>query len=169
MQKGFTLIEALVVSLIVLAMTILILPNFRLGERQFALQRSAAKLAQDLRRTQGWAMSAASFSCPGSQRLRGYGVIFDSADPNNAFYKLVAKCANGTDTAIEKEKVFLEKKIKIKELRKDDVVVSSLSVYFYPPDPQTDLEGANETRIFLASSESELVVRINKTGLVNVE
>ncbi|MBI4101526.1 MAG: hypothetical protein HY443_01000 [Candidatus Nealsonbacteria bacterium] len=169
MNKGFTLIEALVVALIILTMTALILPNFRLGERQFALQRSAGKLAQDLRRAQGLAMSAAAFSCPGSQKLKGYGILFESADPNNTFYKLVAKCADGTDTAVEKERIPLEKKIRIKELRKDDSVVPSLSVFFYPPDPQTDLEGAIGVTVVLASSEGETAVRINKTGLINVE
>ncbi|MDO8424509.1 MAG: hypothetical protein Q7S70_01040 [bacterium] len=170
LSKGFTLIEALVVSGIIITMLALVLPDFRMGERQFALRRSASKLVQDLRRAQGLSMSAASSYCPEGQRLNGYGLILESSAPNNTFYKLFAKCVNGVNVYSEKEKIILEKKVKIKELRRDGSLVSTLLIFFYPPDPQTDLGGgASEARITLTSFESDLTVKVNKAGLINVE
>ncbi|MDO8669067.1 MAG: type II secretion system protein, partial [Candidatus Buchananbacteria bacterium] len=58
MKKGFTLIELLVVVAVITALTAVVLPSFRSGDNQLALQRSASKLAQDLRRVQGMAVSA---------------------------------------------------------------------------------------------------------------
>lgn len=169
MKKGFTLIEVLVVSLIILSMTALILPNFRLGEKQFALQRSAAKLAQDLRRAQGLSMSAASTFCPEGSNLGGYGISLQSRVPDNVSYELNAKCFASTPIFIQKDNIRLEKKITIKELKKDSDITNYLNIYFYPPDPQTDLEGANEVKIVLTSGEKDLTVKINKAGLINVE
>ena len=96
-------------------------------------------------------------------------IIFESADPGNVFYKLLAQCVNGAAVFVEKEKILLEKKVVIKELRKDGLLVSGLKVFFYPPDPQTDLEGAGEVEVILTFSGNDLAIKINKSGLVNVE
>lgn len=167
-KNGFTLIESLVVSGIIVMMLVLALPDFRAGQGQFALRRSAGKLAQDLRKTQELSMSAAQFSCPVPKKMAGYGIYFQSAAPNNVSYSLQAKCVDGSDSFIEKEKIVLEKDVKIKELRKDGAPVSSLNVFFYPPDPKVDLAGANEVEIILFL-EKDIVVKINKAGLINVE
>lgn len=163
-QKGFTLIEALVVSGIIVMMLALVLPNFRLGERQFGLRLAAGKLVQDLRTAQGLSMSAAAFSCPEGRNLRGYGLVLESSALDS--YKLMAKC--GTDEVL-KENIDLENNIKIKELKKDGQPASLLKVFFYPPDPQTDLGGADGVEIILNSADAELSVRVNKAGLINVE
>lgn len=148
-------------------MLALILPSFRLGERQFALRRSSARLVQDLRRAQGLSMSAASSTCPEGQRLKGYGIALESSD--KASYKLMAKCANGVDVYYEKERIALEEKIEIKGLRRDGYSIPSLNVFFYPPEPQTDLGGGSEVWIILTSSESDSTIKINRVGLINEE
>ncbi len=91
------------VSGIIITMLALVLPDFRLGERQFALRRAGSQLVQDLRKAQGLSMSAAASYCPEGQRLKGYGLILESSAPNNTFYKLFAKCVNGVDVYSEKE------------------------------------------------------------------
>ena len=54
MKTGFTLIELLVITVIIAVMSALVIPNLRFGEEQFAVQNSAHKLAQDLRRVKKW-------------------------------------------------------------------------------------------------------------------
>ena len=78
MSKAFTLIELLVVVSIIVLMTALTLPNYRLGDKQLALQRSAHRMAQNLRMAQGYAISAKEFN--GTAPL-GYGAYFDLTKP----------------------------------------------------------------------------------------
>ena len=81
MNRSFTLIEITVVIGIIALLTALILPNYRVGQRQFALQRSAHKLSQDLRRAQEMAMSAAlSEETGGEVPEGGYGIQFQKTD-----------------------------------------------------------------------------------------
>lgn len=165
-SKGFTLIEAMVVSGIIIFLAVFIVPDFLAGQKQFGLRRSAAKLAQDLRRVQELAMSAVSFSCPTGKKMKGYGINFKN---NDNFYALLAKCVDGVDVLLEKEKIFLENEVRIKELKKDGSPASSLDVFFYPPDPQTDLAGANQAQIVLTSAGSDIIVEVNEAGLIYVK
>ena len=79
MSKAFTLIELLVVVSIIVLMTALTLPNYRSGDNQLAIQRSAHKVSQDLRRAQEFGISVKEFngSVPG-----GYGIYFDLDEPD---------------------------------------------------------------------------------------
>lgn len=167
-QKGFTLIEALVVSGIIIMMLGLILPNFKLGQKQFSLRSEAEKLAQALRRAQNMSMSAAPFNCQTGYVLMGYGIFFNIDNPDT--YKLMARCSNGQTQDLEKESISLENKIKIKYLKKDNILATSLDVFFYPPQPIVDFgEGINKAEIILSSSETDISVKVNKAGLINVE
>jgi len=89
-NKGFTLVELLVSIFIIVLMAGIILANYRVGGQQFALQRSANKLAQDIRRAQQMAMSAKEFQ--GMVPI-GYGIRF-AQDYNK--YVIYADCGNYT-------------------------------------------------------------------------
>jgi len=93
-NKGFTLVELAVVIFIILLLTAVTLPNYRSGEKRLALQRSANKLAQDIRRVQGMAMSAEEFH--GIVPEGGYGIrVRDKhGSPPIYTYFLYADCNN---------------------------------------------------------------------------
>ena len=77
-ERGFTLIELLVVVSIVALIFSIVMVNYRSAEKQFALQRSAHKLTQDIRRVQAMAMVTKE---TGGAIPDGYGIYFSQASP----------------------------------------------------------------------------------------
>lgn len=170
-SKAFTLIELLVVTSIIVLLTALTLPNYRFGDRQLALQRSAHKIAQSLRMVQEYAISAKE---SGGVVPAGYGTYFDLDQPT--LYILFADF-NGDQTysgVNEKvEEINLETDINLAALN-PIALESSLTIVFIPPDP---------TIVFYPDASSTLVtlginglatpvqksVRVNKAGLISIE
>jgi len=167
---GFTLIELLVVISIIIILSAIILPNYRVGESQFALQRSAHKLALDLRRAEELSMSAKTHDCStigAGWIMKGYGInLTVGAD----YYLLKARCeeiANPGhyDDETVGDKIYLETGVKIS-------TVNSLNLFFYPPEPVVDLGGVDAVVIIL-SLKTDITktktIKVNKVGLINVE
>ncbi len=131
MSKGFTLIELLVVTAIIVLLSALILPNYRTGDQQLALQRSSYKLAQDLRRAQELALSSQKF---GEDIPAGYGAYFNVSDPTHYVLFADVDGDDAYDDPTEKvEKVDLEESIELSYL----LPASPLTIIFSPPDPTT--------------------------------
>jgi prepilin-type N-terminal cleavage/methylation domain-containing protein len=168
MSKAFTLIELLVVTAIILFLTSLILPNYRAGDKGLALQRSASKLSQDLRRVQEMAMSAEEVS--GSVPY-GFGIYFNISSPSS--YILFADednshNRNAGDTDLET--IDLESNIIISNLSPAD----SFSVLFSPPDPAVwinDSSSGAVGRITLSiiDDSNNKIIFANNAGLIYVE
>lgn len=169
-QKGFTLTELLVITGIILILSAIILADYRVGERSFALQRSVHKLAQDLRVAQELSMSAKAFDCGEDWKMKGYGINLTTG---NDYYFLKARCDEIAspgppyDDKQVGEQIKLEKGVKIKTLTQNP-----LKIFFYPPEPEVDLGGLNTVEITLCLKTDEAKIKkiiINKTGLINVE
>jgi hypothetical protein len=173
-SPGFTLIELVVIAAIISLISTLLLANYRAGEKRFLLQSSSHKLPQDLRRAQEMTMSMYEFpDCPPGTKLIGYGIDFINDAES---YSLKARCGDDPIAPFEDEiveTISLERGVKIKESRKDGVVSpSGVNVFFYPPDPETDLEGANTVTITLClKNDPNLTktVMVNKVGLITLE
>lgn len=93
MNKGFTLTEIMVVTAIIVLLSLIIFPNYASRRKYHTLQRSASKLAQDIRRAQEMAMSARDFGKPGDPKTAskgGYGVYLNITDSEK--YILFADC-----------------------------------------------------------------------------
>ncbi len=170
-QKAFSLVEIIVAIGIITLLTVLILPNYKGADKQFALERSAHKLAQDTRRVQEMAMSAKETG--GSVPLGGYGIHFRVSW--ETYYELYADGGNykyGGIGDIYMETINLEEGVYIKS-----VVPSSLSVNFMPPDPVVnikveagdDKDNAIITLALKSDPTKEKIIKINKLGRVEVE
>jgi len=83
MNKSFTLVESLVVIAIIVILSVIIIPNYYSTKQQLALQRSAFKLAQDIRKVQEMAMSAKEFE--GEIPEGGYGIFLRLSVPTSYF------------------------------------------------------------------------------------
>ena len=172
-SRGIGLIEMIVVICIIVVLTAMAFANYRKGQQQLALDRTAYKLAQDIRRAQEMAMAAKECSaCGGGVPSGGYGIYLEQGDE---FYLLYADNGNGQygagDTQIGDD-INLERGIYISGL-----LPSEASISFEPPDPVTvikDGDGldAEEATITIAlekdSTRTKRVI-VNKAGLIYVE
>ena len=168
MKKGFTLIEAVVVISIILILSGMVLLNQRASQAQFALQRSAHKLAQDIRRAKDLAMSTQKFNDEIPEG--GYGIYIKLATSDSS-YKIYADLNgneewNASDGIVET--CDLEKKIFIKS-----VSPSPLSINFKPPDPEVKIsQDATSAIIELAigsDPDNIKTITVNKLGLITIE
>lgn len=150
---------------IVVFLAALILPNYGKGREQYALLRSAHKLAQDLRKAQEMATSAKEFA--GQVPIGGYGI---HSRENYTYYILFADLnGNGgydsepTDELVEK--IYFEKGVKI-----SDLPFFGFHVTFIPPDPQVSiLPDSPSLWIELTIDGKTKTVRVNKAGLISVD
>ena len=168
-NRGFTLLELTVVIAIIILLSGLVLTNYRVGEREYALLRSAQKLAQDLRTIEKMATASETLpaKCGGEFPAGGYGIYFVTASSS---YILFADCdGNGEyDLGPEKiEEISLESKIKIFALSSDP---SPLNITFFPPDPTIIIKpSANPATITLKNDGKTKTVKINTAGLIEID
>jgi len=190
--KGFTLLELTVVIAIIILLSGIVLTNYRVGEREYALLRSAYKLAQDLRQVEK--MATASETLPsaifpsdkdnGGFPKGGYGIFFQN---NSNSYILFAdcdgdkeydetgaalSCAKATPGNPYPEKIkelFLEEKIKISNLYPS----SPFFITFFPPDPVIEIKSGglsyNSATITLTYDGEIKTVKINTVGLIEID
>lgn len=192
MKKGFSLVEFIVVISIITILSAIIIPIYQGSKKQLSIQRSANKLAQDIRRAQEMAMAAKECDiCGGIIPSGGYGIYFETTDWPTINEYTAYLYADTSISAQERydsgdqiiETISLGKEIKIKMV--EDTAVSSnrkkFSINFKPPDPIVDLvkwdpgsdnplHGDLLITISLKEDENKTkTIRINKAGLIYAE
>jgi len=166
-NKGFTLVELLTSIFIIILLAGIIFTNYRQGGQQFALQRSANKLTQDIRRAQQMAMGASEHSiCVGNPSYRrGWGIYLNSGSPNQ--YILFADCDGdenylGNDSNVEN--INFETGVTINNLSGNP-----LSITFTPPDPTVAIQPAAPASIQLSIDSQSKTITVNKAGLIEIQ
>lgn len=175
---GFTLIEILVVIGIIVILITAILARYHKTGETLSLLRSAHRLAQDIRRAQETAMLTKEFQ--GTIPLGGYGIYFN-LPADTVSYLLYAdldgneRYNNGDG---QKEMLYFEKGIFIKEILSSSLAINSLSINFKPPSPTIKIidtrtgENLIDVSIVLSLKSDPTTtktVRINKIGLIEVK
>lgn len=165
-KNGFTLVELIMVTGIILLLSALIFPNFNSGEKNLALDRSAAKLAQDLSRVREMAMSAKEFTGAPATFKGAYGIKFET---NSFNYVLFADLDNDQifDSGEAIETLALEKRVKISVLSP----ASPLTITFTPPNPTTNINppATSSAAVTLTNDSRTKNIKVNKAGLINIE
>lgn len=144
-KKGFTLVEVLVATFIIGVLSTVILLNYRTGQDQASLTRSAAAFETEIRRAQNLAISSAELS--GTQPC-GYGIHY--VDKRN--YSIYAGKLGGAASCQVSNHNFqsgidsVYQSVKIIEQRA--VFKNSFSdIFFEPPDPTTYINNDNSVGI----------------------
>ena len=169
---GFTLIELLTVTVIITILTAAILLNYKNSEQQFALQRSAHKLAQDIRRAGEMAMSAQE--CCGGIVPPGYGIWLEQGNSNYILYA-DTQPPSGNEFYVPADDIIetieLEEGVVIQDVNTSN---KKVGINFKPPTPTIkikfqDSDEINQAIITLASGGNTKTVKVNAVGLVEVE
>src|SRR3989338_4894770 len=168
-EQGFTLVELLVVSGIVALLTALVIPGWRTGEGSLAVQRTAAKISQDIRRTIELSLHAKAYPCT----ITGYGLYVTS---NSTSYTIFADCNNNQryDSAIDGfvETVNIEGPVNI-----SSATNGAFGMVIVPPDPAIYLKDGSGTTlttaqiVIVAKNNSSLTrtITINQKGVVSIQ
>lgn len=161
MKNGFTLLELIVVIAIIILFSGIVLANYRVGGRGYALLRSAQKLAQDIRRVEEMAISAKEFQ--GAYPEGGYGIYFSLTQPDRYFLFVDSDKGEDYDGISELvEEIKLESGIKIENLSS-----SPLTIIFTAPDPTVKIRPvASSGTITIASKENSKTIIVNTAGLI---
>lgn len=168
MDKGFTLIELIVVFSIIAVLSAIIFSGNALEQRKLALQRASFELIQNVREIQEMAMAAQEFDC-NSQITHSFGLYFNLGTS----YQLFADCnSNRTKDSFDLviREVNLENSIEI-----SDLSPSPLNVVFRPPDPVTYINGMSQgteaeiTFSLISDPGSEKKVKINTVGRTEIK
>ena len=164
-QKGFTLIELIVVIFIVALTTSASMVYYRSGDRGFSLIRSAYLVAQGLRSAQELAISAKEFGESGVPS--GYGVYFNIYSPSEYIIFADLDDSKQYNPGELLETVSLEKGVVVNGF---NPVTNELNVVFNPPDPAVFFSptDANLASIRLSSKDSGKIIEVNKAGLINI-
>ena len=196
---GLTLVELMVVVAIMMIMTAVVFVNYQPGNQQLALNRSAHKLAQDIRRAQEMAMSSAEV---GGVVPHGVGIVMairggpaQSPVPRSTTKYYIYADMDGSGELeganeipqapdIVISTVDFERGVRIAEIDINTVDSSALHralVNFSPPDPEVNIikktgsdtyDDGTEMRIILeleSDSSKTKTVVINNAGLIYVE
>jgi prepilin-type N-terminal cleavage/methylation domain-containing protein len=171
-KKGFTLVEVLTSIFIIAILSAVILVNYRQSNRQYALLRSANKLAQDIRRAQQMAMTTKEYG--GSIPPGGYGIYINTGDTSYILYADNNPADPPGGNEIYEPGDFVTETINFESgVSVQSVNPSPLSVNFKPPDPTTKISNGasemNEGVITLTLQSKTKTIKVNKSGLVWVE
>jgi len=164
-NKGFTLIEILIVISIIVILSIFVFVNYRTGQRELALERATNKLVQDLRYIQKMALELTVVPGTDIAPSGGYGIYIDIQSPTQ--YILFADCDKNREYTTNEnvcggqrpeliETVQLEREVEISEIcfnSKCDNIERPYIIYL-PPDPITFIRGGDEARITLRLREN---------------
>lgn len=181
--SSFALIEVLVVVSIIIILSVIVLTNYEFGGYQFAVQRSAHKVSQDLRRAEEMAMSAKSFN--GVVPPGGYGIHFTHgtstyilfADLNgNGYYYTEA---GGYETNEMVEIINTEESVEIGQVCQVPYPPcncgSRLAITFIPPDPIINFNSIKaatcsaEITFISKKTNDQILLYLQPTGLIEIE
>lgn len=178
-DKGFTIIELMVVTFIIVTISSLVLINYRSAGSSQALNRSAQKLAFYIRKAQTMTLAGVNFSQSGSNRRCGYGVHFriDKPEDNQIFG--VKNCGStnysGGDPSIEQ--IEFENNVYVQSLTPTNNILGNqvLTLVFTPPHPNTFINGnttdtlATITLSLTSDTSQTKTISVTNKGQVNIQ
>jgi len=166
-KKGLSLLEFLIVIAIIILLVVIVVPNLNTSRQKLALDRSATKLAQDIRWAQQMTMSSKPSEKSGCEKSYSYGVSFSQSDPDK--YIVYIDCGEtqgyespGDDKLAEVE---LESGITF------EITESKIDMLFIPPKPEIIFipDVATVSIILKNRNDESKTIIVNKAGLVEIQ
>lgn len=172
-QQGFTIVELLVVSALILVITGLVIANIKEGEKIRNVKLTADSIESALRQVQNKTLSGQTH--PSGSPARAFG--FQVTGSQN-YYETFVEQAGPTNKVIL-EKVDFLSNIAITNLIVGGAAASSLEVRFFPPfggirisggafSEQTDIS-ANFNLIYSGTTRSRTITIDGLSGKISVQ
>lgn len=174
-QKGFSLVEMLVVMAVITIISLMVLAQYRLGRRKNLLRLEAQKVVNSLRRVQNMSLSSQEYKGRVPE-LGGYGAHFNELGENAKSYVLFAD-VNGdgqyNDDGTEKiETINFPDRVSLGGLEAEQI-----DIIFSAPDGALSISGGREsTIVIIKDTELDLTrgaipstqtITIRKPGVID--
>jgi prepilin-type N-terminal cleavage/methylation domain-containing protein len=181
-QKGFTLVELIVVIAVIGLLSSLLLANYRTSSRSSELQYTAQKLIGDLRKVQNMAISSYKYQeeAGGIEEVPcGYGLHF-RADNSYVLYRDLSPDDLDKE-CLKSDKIYnygeaIGQPINLPE--RIDLEIEVDDIFFMPPSAKIFFNGQDglslvENEILIKLSESgnpknKKIIRVNNFGLISL-
>lgn len=168
-KNAFTLIEVLTALAVISVLTGLILADYRSTQVQFSLERSADKLAQDLRRAEEMAISAKEIAGAPLTFRGGHGIFFQKDSQAYIIFSDLDDDKDYDGPGENVEELNLEKNVIVSGLLKEtDPNLITLAVVFSPPDPAVNINEKAQITLKNTANNREKIIEINRAGLIRV-
>jgi len=168
-DKGFTLVEVLVSISIVVILTAVLVPRYRMLQKRSILIQDAHRLSESIREAQEMSVSG--------RRVEGvfpdgYGVYLRERDSEYIIFADMNDDGEFNNPVVDSviERRDLNSSVEVRSLPR----ATPLHVVFIPPEPETEIRnGPLFEELFIAlgvkDTSYEKSVYINKAGLTYVE
>ena len=183
-KYGFTLIELIVSTSIIVMVTSIFLVNYSSANRRTDLTMTAQKLVSDIRLTQNYALGLARYGGrTGQVPLGGWGIHFDLTGENGNYlifadenFSTIYDDGEG-DSSKGGQLTELPENVFVESISfGDNSPRSKVDITFLPPDPITTIRDgetistSTEVNIVLRDvrTETSKTVRVNFLGLAEV-
>ena len=163
-SRGFTLLELMVALAIIMIIAVLILVNYRQGQKNYILTQAAQALVGNLREAQNMAFTSAEVS--GQPNIGGFGIRILSDSSYQLFLNTSSDadgCPTGTRTDLGNI-ISLPSGISINN--------TNTNVFYAPPDPKTCISTGNPSITYTLTNTStgkSTTVIVNKYGVIDVQ
>ncbi|MCX6731697.1 MAG: prepilin-type N-terminal cleavage/methylation domain-containing protein [Candidatus Parcubacteria bacterium] len=174
-KKGFTIIELVVTTSILVIITTLIFANYPKFRESISLKKTAQEIALTVRQAQTYGLGVREFQ-PGSRIFPGYGVHFD-IDSSDSFV-LFADGVSGNNT-VESFKIQTGEKISdlcVKTVNTTSCGHNTIDIIFFRPNPLVTIKadgsssGISDAEIIISSPAGQTKkVVILSSGQISVE
>ena len=178
-QKGFTLIEVMVVVVVIGLLSTLLLANYRSSSRGSELQHEAQRLAGDIRKAQNMAMSSFKYKEKEGDVGEvpcGYGIHFFANDSYSLWRDLSVD--PGDKECLQSDKQYNSGETigrMVNLLENINLESPKNDIFFMPPDAKVlfdgdEIIGALEIEIKLSDDAGNYkIITLNNFGLVEIE
>lgn len=172
-NAGFTIVEVLIVTAMLIILSVTLALNFQTGDRNLAIDRAAHSVSQDIREAIGFTLGTKPHNC-GPSNFKGYGVHFKGGETS---YITFADC-NGNriyQAADLDESGPIELETGFRISSATPTTGGKLNILFSPPEPEVWINNAlaaGPAVIVLQSIEDTSITRtitVTNKGVIDIQ